>query len=257
MATIGLCVAIGFLLHRALPARRKRIGPAFSLLAVGLGLFLGAGLFGRQNQQIEGFLFDVFLGVLGAGLAYYLIAKLIGPLFVGRLWCGWGCWTFALFNLLPYKTGRAPFSKVRYLYFFLSVTLVAGLVFGLRYAPGTDWKTTDALWWYLAGNAIYFVAGIVLAVIYKDNRAFCKILCPISVILKITARLSLLKVGPTASACTACGACTKTCPMGVDVAAFISSGRRVRSTECVLCRQCVANCANRACDLSLDFDLSR
>jgi ferredoxin-type protein NapH len=261
MATIGLCAAAGFLLHRALPARLKRIGRSFSLLSIGLGLFLGAGLFGRQNEQIEGFLFDVFLGVLGAGLAHYLVAKLIGPLFVGRLWCGWGCWTFALLNHLPYKagrpgSGRAPFSRVRVIHFALSFALVAVFVFGLRYVPGTDWKTTRALTWYLAGNAFYFIAGILLAFIYKDNRAFCKILCPISVVLKIASRASLLKIGPTAAACNACGACSKVCPMAVDVSGYISAGRRVRSTECVLCRQCVAACPRGACDLSLGFDFS-
>lgn len=259
MAGIGLCVAIGFFLHRGLPAKRKRLAHTVSLLAVGSNLFLGAGVFGRQNQQIEGFFFDLFLFTLGAGMAHYLVAKLIGPLFVGRLWCGWGCWTFALLNFLPYRPGRtgigrAPYSKLRAAHFLISFGLVAVLVFGLRYVPGTDWRTTRALAWYLVGNAVYFAAGIALAIVYKDNRAFCKVLCPITAILKTTSRPALLHIGPTGAACENCGACSKVCPMAVDVSAFISAGRPVRSTECVLCRQCVSVCPRGACDFCVGFD---
>ena len=31
---------------------------------------------------------------------------------------------------------------------------------------------------FLAGNALYYIAGIALAFAFKDNRAFCKYLCP-------------------------------------------------------------------------------
>ena len=39
-------------------------------------------------------------------------------------------------------------------------------------------------WLFLAGNALYYIAGIALAFAFKDNRAFCKYLCPITVFLK-------------------------------------------------------------------------
>ncbi|MFB5625007.1 MAG: 4Fe-4S binding protein [Nitrosopumilus sp.] len=37
---------------------------------------------------------------------------------------------------------------------------------------------------------IYFTSAIILAYTLKDNRAFCKYLCPITAILKITSRFS-------------------------------------------------------------------
>lgn len=39
-------------------------------------------------------------------------------------------------------------------------------------------------WLFLAGNVLYYIAGIALAFAFKDNRAFCKYLCPITVLLK-------------------------------------------------------------------------
>ncbi|MGE5740947.1 MAG: 4Fe-4S binding protein, partial [Candidatus Aminicenantes bacterium RBG_16_66_30] len=262
MGTIGLFSALGLVLHRSLSRKKKTLAHTISLLSIGLGLFFGAGLFGKQNLQLEGMFFNVFLGIMGAGLVHYLVAKIVGPLFVGRLWCGWGCWTFAVMNLLPYKktkgeAGRAPYSTLRSFFFLLSLGLVALLVLRLGYNPGEDWKTTHAHVWFLAGSSLYLVLGAVLAFVYKDNRAFCKILCPITTILKVTGRFSLLKIGGTPVACNECGACVQRCQMNIDIPAYIAHGRRVLSSECVLCRQCVETCPYGSVDLTLGFDAGR
>jgi len=194
MGIIGLFAALGLVLHVTLNRRRKTIAHTISLIAIGAGLFFGAGVFGRQNEQLEGFFFDMLLGLAGGALIHYLVAKIIGPLIVGRLWCGWGCWTFAVMSLLPFKRSKgqakeAPYSSaLRSVFFLFSFGLVAFLVWKIGYAPGTDWKTTQAHLWYIGGNVLYFSAGAILAFIYKDNRAFCKILCPITVFLKISGR---------------------------------------------------------------------
>lgn len=204
----------------------------------------------------------MFLGLTGAALVHYTVAKIVGPLIVGRLWCGWGCWTFALLNLLPFKRSKgrakeAPYSIARYAFFALSLGLVAFLVWRIGYAPGADWKTTQAHLWFIGGNILYFGAGTILAFAYKDNRAFCKILCPITVFLKTTGRLSLLKIGGTSVACNECGACVKRCPMNIDIPAYIAHGQRVLSSECVLCRQCVATCPSGSVELTLGLDIGR
>ena len=46
-------------------------------------------------------------------------------------------------------------------------------------------------WMFLTGNAFYYIAGITLALIFKDNRAFCKYLCPVTVFLKPMSYFSL------------------------------------------------------------------
>ena len=49
-------------------------------------------------------------------------------------------------------------------------------------------------WMFLVGNALYYIVGIVLAFIFKDNRAFCKYVCPVTVFLKLMSYYSLLRV---------------------------------------------------------------
>jgi ferredoxin-type protein NapH len=262
MGSIGFFAALGLFLHRTLGRSRKPVAHTISLLAIGAGLFFGAGVFGRQNEQLEGFFFDVLLGLAGGALVHYLVAKIIGPLLVGRLWCGWGCWTFSLMNLLPFKKSRgkaanAPYSPVRTYFFLASLALVYFLVRWLGYSPGGDWKTTKAHLWFIGGNVLYFVSGAVLAFLYRDNRAFCKILCPVTVLLKLSGRFSLLKIGRTSVPCNSCGACVKRCPMNIDIPAYIANGKRVLSSECVLCRQCVATCPYGSVDLTLGFDSGR
>ncbi|MGZ3446985.1 MAG: 4Fe-4S binding protein [Myxococcaceae bacterium] len=255
---VGLATAGGFLIHARVKWRHKTRGHKVSLAVIGLGLFLGAGVFGRQSFQLEGFFFYLLNGVMGGVVIHYLVAKILGPLFIGRAYCGWGCWTWMVLEYLPFKKshhrplGRLPW--LRLAHFFASAALVFGLWFLAGYRHGTEWSTTDGLWWFLGGNALYFGAGVVLAFVSQDNRAFCKILCPVTVFLRVGARRSLLKIAGDPERCTQRGACDKSCPMDVPVMSFIRSSKRVLSPECVLCQTCVAGCPERALDLSLGLD---
>ena len=112
-----------------------------------------------------------------------------------------------------------------------------------------------ALVWYIVGNLVYYLVGIGLAYALKDNRAFCKYVCPVSVPLKITGRLALLKIGGEAAKCNNCQACVKMCPMDVRVPEYILNNKRVLSTECSLCQTCITVCSKDALKLSFGFDI--
>ena len=47
----------------------------------------------RENMQIEGFWYYLFLGVFEAATIHYAAAKILGPLLFGRGCCGYACWT--------------------------------------------------------------------------------------------------------------------------------------------------------------------
>jgi polyferredoxin len=195
--------------------------------------------------------------VLLAAVIHYLIAKLIGPLLFGRVWCGWACWTALLLDQLPYKRspGRLPgrWGALRYAHFGVSLGLVALLWYGLGYRPGAGGPT--ALIWFLAGNALYFLAGVALAFALKDNRAFCKYLCPVAVPLKLSSRFALLKVRGKPQQCCERRVCEKVCPMDIRIADYLQRGERVLSTECILCQACISVCPEQALELSFGFDL--
>jgi ferredoxin-type protein NapH len=253
---IGISLGIGLGLYATLPKKRKPIGRRLTLFLVGLFLFLGVAVLGAENMQIEGLFFGLFAGVIQAAVIHYMVAKIIGPLFFGRLWCGWACWTAMVLDLLPYKrpAGRLPgrWGWLRYAHFGISLGMVALLWFVFRYQGVVG---SVAVLWFLAGNALYYLIGIGLAFALKDNRAFCKYICPISVPLKLTTRFSLLKIGGDAHKCDDCGACIKTCPMDVRIPDYIRNGQRVLSTECSLCQTCITVCSKDALKLSFGFDM--
>ena len=97
---------------------------------------------------------------------------------------------------------------------------------------------------FIIGNALYYAAGIALAFAFKDNRAFCKYVCPITVFLKPASYFALLRVKNDTTKCIGCGKCARVCPMNVEV--FDNSRKRKNGTECILCFQCIDHCPKKA-----------
>ncbi len=254
---LGIALGVGLGLYAALPKKKKPLGRRLSLLLIGGYLLVGTGLIGQENVQLEGVTIGLLSGVIQAAVVHYLVAKIFGPLFFGRLWCGWACWTVMVLDLLPYKrpAGRLPgkWGWLRYLHFILSVggVLIAWFIFAAR--PSTT--GSQAVLWFLIGNLLYYAVGSALAVALKDNRAFCKYICPVSVPLKITSRFSLLKIQGDEEKCNDCNACIKMCPMDIRIPDYIHDGTRVLSTECSLCQTCITVCAKDALKLSFGTDL--
>jgi polyferredoxin len=228
-----------------------------SLILVGTFLVGFAAIYGQENMQIEGVFFGLLGSVFQAAVVHYLIAKIFGPMLFGRIWCGWACWTVMVLDLLPFKrpAGRLPgkWGWIRYLHFGLSMGLVAIAWYVLGFQGGAMGKT--AVVWFIIGNLLYYASGIWLAYKYQDNRAFCKYLCPVSVPLKVTSRLALLKIGGEAEKCNDCRACVKMCPMDIRIPDYIQRNQRVLSTECSLCQTCITVCSKDALKLSFGFDL--
>ena len=99
-------------------------------------------------------------------------------------------------------------------------------------------------WAFIVGNILYYMAGIILAFVFQDNRAFCKYICPITVFLKPMSYYSLFRVKCDKDKCISCGKCKRICPMNVDVTD--NSRKRENGTECILCMECVRNCPKGA-----------
>lgn len=256
---IGISLGIGLGLYGTLPKKQKPIGRRLTLFLVGLFLVGFAIFMGHENTQIEGALFGLLTGVIQMGVIHYAIAKIFGPLLFGRMWCGWACWTVMILDLLPFKrpSGRLPrqYGWLRYLHFFLSLGIVLLLVYVVGFRDGAT--GTIAVTWFIIGNLLYYAVGIILAYTLKDNRAFCKYVCPVSVPLILTSRFSVIKIGQAAGVCNDCDACEKLCPMDVRISDYILNNQRVLSTECSLCQTCITVCAQDALKLSFGFDMSR
>ena len=90
---IGLCLYINKFKHARLVVQ----------LGVGLYMLVYLGFISNENMQIEGFWYYLFLGIFEAATIHYAVAKILGPLFFGRGWCGYACWTAMILDLLPFK----------------------------------------------------------------------------------------------------------------------------------------------------------
>mgnify|MGYP000993351985 CR=1 FL=1 len=235
---IGLSISLGvFLFFRKYKYARRIVQ-----LLVGLYMLIYLGLIRGENMQIEGFWYYLFTGVFEAATIHYAVAKIFGPLLFGRGWCGYACWTTMVLDFLPYKIPTQPRKKIawiRYLTFMASFLFVAALF--LAKAGNMERIMFRA---FIIGNAAYYALGIALAIMLKDNRAFCKYICPITVFLKPMSYFSLIRVSCDKEKCISCGKCKKLCPMDVDVTD--NSRKRKNGTECILCMECVRNCPKDA-----------
>ena len=257
---IGTALGIGIGAYALLPRRKKLWGRRLAQFLVGAYMLGFLGLIAGENMQLEGFFFYVLAGVFAGSTIHYLVAKIAGPLVFNRGWCGWACWTAMILDLLPYKRNKggrlaSKWGYLRYAHFGLSLGLVLTLWFGLHYQ--IQGQKLAELYWLLVGNVAYYAIGILLAYKLQDNRAFCKYVCPIPVLQKVTSRFALIKIAGEASQCNDCGACNKMCPMDIRISDYVLNKQRVLSTECILCFECVNVCAKGALGTSFGFDFSK
>lgn len=238
---IGSALAVSLALY----ANGKTYARRLVQFLIGSYMLVYLGILSHENMQIEGFWYYLFLGTFEAALIHYLVAKILGPLLFGRGWCGYACWSAMIFDLLPYKTPQKPRKNLgflRYITFSASIIFVA-LLFYFNAA------NIALIMWYafIVGNILYYISGIVLAFLFKDNRAFCKYLCPVTVFLKPASYFALLRVKCDTSKCIACGKCRRVCPMEVDMTD--NSRKRANGTECILCLNCIDACPKKALKL--------
>ncbi len=235
---IGLSIALGLFLYSSNYKYARRVVQ----LLVGSYMLIYLGLICNENMQIEGFWYYLFTGVFEAATIHYAVAKIFGPLIFGRGWCGYACWTAMVLDFLPFKIPQRPGKKIgwiRYITFVLSFIFVSALFLAKV-------KHIEKIMFYsfIIGNVLYYLVGIILAYICKDNRAFCKYICPITVFLKPMSYFSLFRVKCNKEKCISCGKCKRICPMNVDVTD--NSRKRKNGTECILCMECVKNCPKKA-----------
>ena len=182
---IGTSIGVGMSIYQLLPKKKKYQGRRLSQLLVGIYMLGVLGFLLRENMQIEGFFFYLLTGIYGGAVLHYLIAKVFGPLIFNRTWCAWTCWTAMVLDYLPFprnKSGRLStrWGNLRYVHFALSLGLVLVLWFGFSYRVQS--QSITELYWLIGGNTLYYASAVILAFTLKDNRAFCKYVCPITAI---------------------------------------------------------------------------
>lgn len=91
----------------------------------------------------------------------------------------------------------------------------------------------------LAGWLFSWKSLVLIVLLYLSTRImrpFCRYLCPLGALYGLFNRISLYRVTVDWDLCTHCGACTRQCPMAVQVP---EDGN---TAECIRCGECQAVC---------------
>jgi len=260
-SSIGLFISLGNAIQSR--SRTPDLGRRVAILLIMPIFIIFFGCLQRENMQLEETVFygAFFLagGVFTRVLIHYSIAKVFGPLIWGRGFCGWACWTAAVLDWLPIKGNKPIPVRVTYIRWpVLAVSLLLPFFLirsGYNYMEGhilgdagnlVQTHKWDQFLWFLVGNGLYYLTGVILAFAFRKRRAFCKVACPVSLVMKVPSRFALIHKRPSGEECSRCGKCNQECPMDVDVRGYIETGLKVLSTECILCNKCTQVCPTGA-----------
>ena len=97
-----------------------------------------------------------------------------------------------------------------------------------------------AIGWLFGWKTLVLAAIIVLSLFL--SRPFCKYLCPLGAIYSFFNGASFYHMRLDAQKCTNCGACSRKCPMDIDVVHDIDG------PECIRCGECKRVCPHGAID---------
>ncbi len=181
------------------------------------------------------------------------VISLVLALLFGPAICGWAC-PFGSFQEWIGKIGKRLFGKrynallpprldkaLRFLRYGVFVwvsymTIVSGKLFFQDYDP------YYALFNFWTGEVAVggFVAlGLTVLASLAIERPFCKYACPYGAFLGLFNLLRIFGIRRKASTCIACHACTRACPMNIEV----EGATLVRDHQCISCLMCTSEAA--------------
>jgi polyferredoxin len=198
-----------------------------------------------------------------AGMTF-LLAVVGGAVLARRAFCAWICPFGLLFRALEWLRARlrlparwnAPrwarwsLEAVKYLVLgqivWMFATMPVEAVDAFMYLPYNLAADANMLLYVAtlgATGALVFGGIVLLSTMVRS--AWCRFLCPYGALLGVAGAASPLRIVRDEAACAHCGACTRSCGMGIEVERV----RQVRSLECTSCMACVSTCPHAALDV--------
>lgn len=212
------------------PVTLYYFSPILSLTGVGMGIVSGSIL--------------VFAG------------QFLSALFLGRAFCGWACPAGAAQEIvLGFKGRKANRKRIGWIKWLIWTPWILGIVFMALRAGGVHTLDFTFNTWH--GISVADVPGLIAFVsvtgvflvlaLTVGRRAACHTICwmaPFMIMGRAVRNLfawPALRLTADAASCRNCAACTKQCPMSLDVQDMVAAGR-VESSDCILCGSCIDAC---------------
>lgn len=178
---------------------------------------------------------------------------------LGRTYCSWLC-PFGAFqdivgilNKKKVKLRTIPWAKFAVLGIALIAAYLTTETVFCRYCPsGSLFGALPYVFisglspipfgvWVHVATLLIVIAGVLFV-----ERVWCRYLCPMGAIFGAFNRASVLSMRVNSEICVNCGACLKSCPMGISDVKAIGV-----STDCTRCGKCVESCPRNAISYSI------
>lgn len=251
---IGFFLLAGLLSYLLKLKLIRNILLLFSLIF--LGFYLGGcpcivgttfGIFNIKNANIISLILLSFIPILSSFIW-------------GRWFCGWFCPIGAFQKFLYsiklknhenifykingfFKKNDKIFKYFKFVIFIIFSYLYISKGYNLfcRYEP---FKVIFTFNGSLLNVTIAFVLFLILTI---NQRFFCKYLCPMGGILKLTSRFALKKIKLDKDCCTGCKICTKDiCPTDAIECNEKDNRINIDQSECIRCLKCMDACKMKA-----------
>jgi polyferredoxin len=186
---------------------------------------------------------SVILAVIGI-----LLAVLAGPVI-----CGWVC-PLGTFQEWVGKLGRRIFGKryngfvpgkvdkvLRYLrYLALAWVSYMTIITGkLAFEAVDPYAALFGFWRSEVAVGGLIVLGVAILLSLFIERPFCKYACPYGAFQGIFNLFRIFGIKRNAATCISCNACSRACPMNIEVA----KAGTVRDHQCITCMKCTSEAA--------------
>ena len=195
-------------------------------------------------------------------------AMFLLSMFLGRVWCGYLCPAGGLQECLfmgnanPAKQGWRNWIKYVIWTIWIAVIIVT-FILGKNDVTINPFYMTDhgisitSIYNYVMYYGVMLL--LVLPALIHGRRATCHYICwmaPFMVIGSSLGRLlhlPQLHIESERDSCIACGKCSKSCPMGLNVKEMVSEGKNASCTECIQCGACIDVCPKKVLEYRMTW----
>jgi len=195
------------------------------------------------------------LGIVTGGLVVFALLFL-GSLVLGRLWCGYLCPAGGLQEACNLAIRRPLLTtKLDWLKYLVFLGIFGSIAYAIWSAGGLKtvdlfYRTENGISILAAGGIAMFLGPVIITLLFAlifGKRGFCHTFCPIAVMLMIGRKIRnlvgwpALQLAAEKAQCIDCNACSKECPMSLDVHAMVKKDQ-MENTQCIVCASCVDIC---------------
>ena len=176
----------------------------------------------------------------------------------GRFFCGFMCSFGSMGDFLGFISRTLKIPKIKIgeitekILKSIKYVLLVGIV-ALVWVTDTISVPNEANPWNIFGqyatiggwpaiSNFVSIGGLLLILIMIGSlfiqRLFCRYFCPLGGIFAIVSKFRFIKIEKPTSGCYKCKACTKNCPMAIQMYKY----EEIKSGECIDCLKCVDIC---------------